>query len=405
LSVSTIIEVKGELMVDIDTTSVVNSEEFAARARALAPRFRERAPAAEAARTLPPESVDEMLEAGLARILVPPRFGGHGLGLETYFDVVREIGRGDASHAWCAALMMEIPHHIAGYPLEVQETVWSDGPDVTLAASLLPLCHVTPVDGGYRLSGRSSFTSGVNYASWILLGGMIPTSGPPEWALFLVPREECEVVDTWEVSAMCATGSNTVVTDELFVPGSRALKVADLRDGRTPGSGLHDGPLDRAPLIAWAPLTFVLPMLGAAQGAYEDFLVWVADRTTLGGERVAEMASTQASLGRIAADLDAAELLLRRIAATAQTPEPPSLELRARAMRDYTRSAELIVDAIDALVTRAGTAAFGSSSPLQRAWRDIHFIACHITLKPEGNYAHWGRTALGIERPHTQPFF
>ena len=205
-----------------------------------------------------------------------------------------------ASHAWCAALMMEQPHYIACYPLEVQETVWADGPDVTLAGSLLPFCEVTPVDGGYRLSGRSSFTSGANYASWLLLGGMIPSAGPPDWALFLVPRDACEIVDTWAVSAMCATGSNTVVTDGVFVPENRALRLADLRDGQTPGTGLHIGPLDRSPLIAWAPLTFVVPMLGAAQGAYDDFLVWVADRMTPGHERVADMPSTQTALGRIA---------------------------------------------------------------------------------------------------------
>ena len=392
-------------MADIDEARMVTSEMMVARARALAPKFRERAAAAEAARTLPLESVEEMLDAGFARILVPSRFGGYGLGLETTFDVVREIGRADASHAWCTALMAEQPHYIASYPLEVQEVVWADGPDVALAASIPPLCEVTPVDGGYRLSGRSPFTSGVNYASWVLLGGMIPTAGPPDWALFLVPRDECEVVDTWAVSAMCATGSNTVVTDEVFVQESRALMLADLLEGQTPGGALYDGPLDRAPLIAWAPLTFVVPMLGAAQGAYDEYLVAVAERRTPAGERVADMASTQVALGQIAANLDAAELLLRRIAATAQAPEPPSLVLRARAMRDYSRASELIIDAIDALVTRAGTTAFAASSPLQRAWRDIHFMSCHITLKPEGNYAHWGRTALGIERPHTQPFF
>ena len=392
-------------MTNADPGGSVTAAELIARARELAPRFRQRAAAAEQERTLPDESVAEILEAGFARILVPQRFGGYGLGLETSFEVVRELGRGDVSHAWCTALIIEIAHYVACYPQAAQEAVWGDGPDVALAGSIMPLCRVTAVAGGYRLSGQSPFASGVNHATWVFLGGMITGAGPPEWALFLVSREQCEIVDTWTTAAMRATGSNTIVTDEVFVPESHVLRLADLREGHTPGGALNDGPLSRSPHIVWAPLTFVLPMLGAAQAAYEEFVDWTAERRTPGGERVAELASMQASLGRVAADLDAAELLLRRIAATAQAPEPASLELRARAMRDFTRSAELIVDAIDTLVARSGTGAFASANPLQRAWRDIHFAASHASLNPEGNYAHWGRTALGLERPPQQPFF
>lgn len=392
-------------MTDPDAGGAATTAELVARARELAPRFRQRAAVAEQERTLPNESVVEMLEAGFARILVPRRFGGYELGLETSFEVVREIGKADVSHAWCTALMIEIPHYVACYPQAAQEAVWASGPDVALAGSIMPLCRVTAVEGGYRLSGQSPFASGVNHASWVFLGGMITGDGPPEWALFLVSREQYEIVDTWTTAAMRATGSNTVVTDEVFVPESHALRLADLREGHTPGGALNDGPLFRSPHIVWAPLTFVVPMLGAAQAAYEEVVAWTAERRAPGGGSIAELPSMQASLGRVAADLDAAELLLRRIAATAQAPQPASLELRARAMRDFTRSAELIVEAIDTLVAKSGTAAFASSNPLQRAWRDIHFAASHVSLNPENNYAHWGRTALGLERPPQQPFF
>jgi 3-hydroxy-9,10-secoandrosta-1,3,5(10)-triene-9,17-dione monooxygenase len=392
-------------MTNVDAGPVVTTEEVVARARALAPGFRERAAAAEEARTLPSESVAEILEAGFARILVPPRFGGYGLGLAAYFDVVREIGRADVSHAWCTALIIEIPRYIASYPQPAQEAVWAAGADVLLAGSIMPLAHVTVVDGGYRISGHSPIASGVNHASWVFLGGMIPGEGPPEWGLFLVPRDEYEIIDTWSTAAMRATGSHTVVTDEVFVPDSHLVRLAEVREGQPPGGSLHDGALYRSPQVAWAPLTFVLPMLGAAQGAYDDFVAWTARRTTPSGDRVAELGSIQAALGRIAADLDAAELLLRRNAVTAEAPEPPSLTLRARAMRDFARASELIVSAIDALVDNGGTAVFASSNPLQRAWRDIHFAASHLSLNRQNNYAHWGRTALGIERPADQPFY
>ena len=74
-----------------------------ARVRELTAGFRDRAAAAEEARTLPRESVDALLGAGITRILIPPRFGGYGLGLDTWFEVVREIAKADASHGWCAS--------------------------------------------------------------------------------------------------------------------------------------------------------------------------------------------------------------------------------------------------------------------------------------------------------------
>ena len=83
------------------------------RARALAPRFAERAAAAEEARRIPPESVKEMLDAGLARILLPQRAGGYGLGFDTWFEVMRELSKVDASHGWCASLMIHHPHYVS----------------------------------------------------------------------------------------------------------------------------------------------------------------------------------------------------------------------------------------------------------------------------------------------------
>ena len=109
--------------------------------------------------------------------------------------------------------------------------------------------------------------------------------------------------------------------------------------------------------------------------------------------------------GRAAADLDVAELLLRRAVDTAQTPSPPSLALRARTMRDCARSAELCVSAIDALIAMSGAAAFAANHPIQRAWRDIHFASMHVSLNPEQNFAHFGRTELGLPRDSHQPFF
>jgi 3-hydroxy-9,10-secoandrosta-1,3,5(10)-triene-9,17-dione monooxygenase len=373
--------------------------------RALAPGFRARAETAEQARRLPRQSIEEFLDAGLARMLVPPRFGGDGFGLDAWVDVVHEISKADASHGWCASLLIHHPHYVAQCSEEAQRAVWADGPDVAVAASVVPIAEVHATDGGYRITGASPFASGVGHCTWVFVGGMLDTRGQPEWTLFLIPPGDYTVKDTWFTAGMCATGSNTIVTDDVFVPASRMLRMADLREGAGPGSALHENPMYRAPLMSYAPLTFVIPMLGAAQGAYEAFRDRTRTRQATGGGLVADQASIQTRLARTAASLDAAELLARRGLDTATAAERPSLALRARSMRDYVRAGELTMEAIDTLLAMSGTAGFASSHPVQRAWRDIHFAAMHTSLSVDRNYTHFGRMELGLPLEPGQVFF
>ena len=379
--------------------------ELIGRVRAIAPRITARAAAAEEARRIPAESVRDMLDVGFARILLPPRFGGDALDFETWFDAVLEIGKADASHGWCAGLITHHCHMIAQFPEETQRAVWANGPDVAIAASVAPATQVTGVEGGYRVSGeRSAFASGVDHCSWAMIGGMVPGATAPEWVLFAIPRSEYEVRDTWFTAGMRATGSKTIVTDNVFVPSTRVLRFSDLRQGRGPGGAVHASPLYRTPFYFYAPLTFVAPMLGAAQGAYEHFREWTRTRQAGDGTSVAEKTSVQVRMARAAADLDAAELLLRRATQAPNAPQADWPQLLARSIRDFARASELTVAAIDTLMALSGTAGFAASHPLQRAWRDVHFASSHIALNTETNYAHFGRTELGLPPAAGRPF-
>ena len=105
-----------------------------------------------------------MLDAGFARILVPKSVGGYGLGFDTWFDVTRELCKADASHGWCASLIIHHNHLIAQYPQAAQQALWANSLDVPVAASFAPATVAVPVDGGYRVSGKGSpFASGVDH--------------------------------------------------------------------------------------------------------------------------------------------------------------------------------------------------------------------------------------------------
>jgi 3-hydroxy-9,10-secoandrosta-1,3,5(10)-triene-9,17-dione monooxygenase len=384
----------------------VTRHELVDKARAMAPTFAKRAAAAEDARRLPADSVRDLLEAGVARILMPPRFGGFGLDFETWLDVVLAISKADASHGWCASLITHHAHLIAQFPEETQQAVWGTGPDVAIAASFAPQARATRVDGGYRVSGPASpFASGVDHSTWVMVGGLLQGQGEPEWLLFMVPPGDYKVVDSWFTAGMRATGSNTIVTDNVFVPAGRALSLNDLRQGKGAGGALNEAPIYRTLFFFYAPLTFAAPMLGAAQGAYEHFRDWTRSRRGQDGTLVAEKTSIQVRMARAAADLDAAELLLRRASRAHLEPEAAWPTLLARSIRDFARVSELAVAAVDALIAMTGSAGFASAHPIQRAWRDIHFASSHISLNTEMNYAHFGRMELGLGRDPSRPFF
>jgi len=381
-------------------------QEILARLPELSARFAERAAAAEEARRISPRSAQDMLDAGFARILIPERIGGYGLGFEEWYDVTRELSKVDASHGWCAGLIIHHAHLMAQYPEAAQQTLWEHGLDVPVAASFAPALKVESVGGGYRISGAGSpFASGVDHCTWVMLGGMTHEGAEPEWKFFLVPQGQYTVRDTWFTAGMRATGSKSIVTENVFVPHGLVLRLTDLRDGNTPGGALHPGVIFHTPFFYYAPISFVTPMIGAAQGAYELFRDWTKTRKAQDGSSVAEKASVQVRMARAAADIDAAELLIRRAVRVTDAPQNYSPQLLARSVRDFSRASELCVEAIDALIALSGTAGFATSHPMQRAWRDIHFMAMHISLNVETNFTHFGRMELGLGRDASRPYF
>lgn len=384
----------------------VGTQELLQRARALAPLFAARAEAAEEARRISPQSAGDMLQAGLARVLLPEEIGGYGLGFDAWYEITRELSKADASHGWCAGLLIHHAHLIAQFPQSAQKAVWADGLDVPVAASFAPSVKAVRADGGYRISGAGSpFASGVDHCAWVMLGGMTQDGSAPEWKFFLVPPGRYTVRDTWFTAGMRATGSKTVVTDDVFVPDDLVLRLTDLRDGKTPGGALRGSVIFHTPFFYYAPISFVTPMIGAAAGAYEVFREWTRTRKAQDGSAVAEKTAVQVRVARAAADIDAAELLVRRAVGVTDAPQLYSPQLLARSVRDFTRASELCVEAIDALLALSGTAGFAASHPIQRAWRDIHFMAMHISLNIETNFSHFGRMELGLGRDTSRPYF
>src|ERR1051325_4522192 len=144
--------------------------ELMARAEALVPVLRERESQAEELRRLPDETIEDLHRTGLFRILQPRRVGGSELPFRSIVELVSVIGRGSGSTAWVLANLAAHHWMLAMFPKQAQDEVWGQSPDNLIGSALIfPRGRAHRVEGGYRLSGRWPFSSGVDPSSWNLI--------------------------------------------------------------------------------------------------------------------------------------------------------------------------------------------------------------------------------------------
>ncbi len=249
-------------------------EAYLERARALLPALRERAPAAEQLRRLPDESFKEFQAAGLFRALQPQRYGGYELDPGTFYSAVMDIGTVCGSSAWVLGVVGVHNWQLALFPEPAQEDVWRDDSSLLIASSLAPTGRVERVDGGFRLQGRWSFSSGCDFCQWAVLGGVVPTSpdgAPADRRCFLVPRSDYAIDDTWQVIGLCGSGSKDLVVTEAFVPEYRAFSYREAFELRSPGLAVHEAPLYRLPFGCVFAYGMAAPAIGTALGALQLF--------------------------------------------------------------------------------------------------------------------------------------
>jgi 3-hydroxy-9,10-secoandrosta-1,3,5(10)-triene-9,17-dione monooxygenase len=388
----------------ISTAPVITYEQALASVRVLVPKLRERAALAERSRRIPDETLRELHGSGLMRVLQPRRVGGSELPWVSLVDIGSELAAACGSTAWNWANYAVHHWMLAFWPVACQDELWAADPDVLIASSVVfPAGRATRVPGGYRLSGRWPFSSGVDPSQWNMLGGIVQGGeGPGEYRIFLLPREDYRIIDNWHVMGLRGTGSNDVEAKDVFVPEARTLAVDATRGGTThPGAEVNTGALFRIPIFATFPYMLTGIALGIAQGAYDDFMEGARDRVArYSGRSLADMTAIQVKIAEAAACIDTARTLMRRHCEAAQAfadhGEVPDLMTKATWRRDGAFSAGLCERALDVLFKCGGGAALFDSHPLQRAFRDVHAATAHISMIWEPQATTFGRIALGL---------
>ena len=370
------------------------------RARALIPELAERAPAAAAARRLPPETIAEYHAAGILRILQPKRFGGQQGRFSLFSRIVEELTYGCASSAWVYAVLGEHQWIIAQYPEEAQIDVWAANPEAVASSSLAPRAAARRVAGGWRLSGRFPFSSGCDYAQWAILGAFLgEIRDPRHIAYLLAPLAEVEIVDDWQVLGLAGTGSKSLVLHDIFIPEHRCVMVSDLFAGTPPGALVHpEYPVLRAPrgfLVSYS-----LPPVAIALGrrALDIACTALAGRVSRGVTKLAESEVVQMAIGEAAAAIDVATMLLHtgRESSTAAVSSGRKItEAEAlRARRDMVYAQHQVNWAVDRLCELNGARWVYDSDQLGAIRRDLMTILTHHAASRQAAMAPYGKMLL-----------
>jgi resorcinol 4-hydroxylase (FADH2) len=380
--------------------------ELPEKARALIPVLRERELEAEAARVLHAETISEIRDAGLFRVLQPLHYGGFGGTLLDMIDNAYEIGRGSSAAAWIFGNVSLHSWIIGMFGKEAQDEIWGD-PGTITSSCLRPVCTAKPVPGGFTIGGRWPYVSGADHTQWTVLGMMIPgegTSKQPAYAL--VPRSDYKVHDEWYVSGLAATGSKDLVIDECFVPEHRVITAAQANSGQPPGAELHAVPIYRIPLFSSFSFFIAAPIAGMGRGAVDQYVETVRGRKTAGGaagggDVMSNLQAVQLRVGEAEMRVDAARALLHRAAsdtmAAAASSGGVSTDQRIRNRRAQTFAARLVTEAVDELYEASGATGVFVRDPTQRLWRDIHAGSKHFSLNWDAMRVMCGQYSLGIE--------
>jgi alkylation response protein AidB-like acyl-CoA dehydrogenase len=377
-----------------------DAQPLVAAAQRLAPDLRARADEIERGRRVPLDIVGAMAGAGIFRMCVPRAIGGGEVEPATLLRVLEVLGEADASAGWCAMIGCT-SGLLSGYlEADAAAVIYGD-PNGIAGGVYAPSGTAVPTSGGYRVSGRWPFASGVEHCSWLMGGSVIVEngaprllpSGAPDAPLMLFPARDVEVIDTWNVSGLRGTGSHDIAVRDLFVPAAHAVSLVRDRPRA-------EGALYAFPVFGLLAIGIAAVALGIGRRAIAELVEIAGGKRPTGSRRIlAERATAQVQVSEAEALVRSGRaFLLEAIEeAWAAAERSGTIDLAARAaVRLAATNATLAAaKAVDLMYNAGGGTSVYATSPLQRCFRDVHVVTQHLMVAP-ATYELTGRLLFGV---------
>ena len=390
-------------MVEIKTDSALNRNfSFLDVAKGFVPKILDASRVISESREIPPRLASEMAEEGLFRLYIPKSVGGFEIDYLEFLELVAVIAEADGSVGWCFNQNNVLSTLSAFMPKELAQEIWSD-PTVVLSNGPPVSPTAISVEGGYRLSGRWNFSSGSRHAKWVVAlspikGRVLEDGESPEMRNMMIPKEEVEFIDTWDVNGLRGTGSFSFTAKDLFVPESHSFI-----EGVPPR---EEGPIYLIPKSLLFCSGFATTALGVARGALNDVIQLSSAKTPQEQELLRKQPFVQREIGQAEAIWRSAKLYLRDSAEavweSAVKERIIPLERRINLRLSSTHAIREAIKVADIAYSLSGATAIFETSPIQRRMQDVKVIAQQI----QGRMSHYdtaGQFFLGLD-PQSRMF-
>jgi 3-hydroxy-9,10-secoandrosta-1,3,5(10)-triene-9,17-dione monooxygenase len=379
------------------------------RAKQLAPAFAASAAEDTKLRRLSNDTWKLLLDNGFVRALQPARWGGGEVHIVEFIDAMVEISRASPSAGWVAGVIGVHPWQLALFPDAAQRDMWGKDAAAMHSSSYNPTGKAEKVDGGYRVWGRWSFSSGCDHCKGVNLGANAGTLEhgsvtAPDFRSFLLMRDQYRIDDTWYVAGLSGTGSKDIVVEDAFVPDHRTQSHVDyMMNLPLPGRELNDGPLYRLPWSVVFNSALASSILGSALGFIDTWIEQTKPRRLAAGLRAADDALTQQRLADAMWHVDVTLSQLRadmnELWQMALAREDASMQQRTRVRWNMVRGCNLVGDRVAELLRAASGRAIFLDHPLQRRFQDLLGGLGHAMLVPDPVARFVGGSILGATKP------
>jgi alkylation response protein AidB-like acyl-CoA dehydrogenase len=355
---------------------------------------------AERIATLPAPTITALYDAGLLALKVPAVLGGAEADPTTQIDVIEALSAIDASAGWClmvGATTIAMPG--AFLEDDAVARIFTDGRIPLGAGCYMPTGQAVEAKGGYRVTGRWAFASGIRHAAWVSGTARVVRDGAPtgERRVFVVPTADVRVHDTWQVAGLRGTGSCDFSVADMHVDDAFTWDI----DRAVPRRG---GPLYRLGLPAFVANEHAAFALGVGRRALEAVTALAASKARgFPPSLVAARPTFQRFLGQAELRLRAMRAFVVEIHEAAWATVRAGGLLSARQQAELRSAAVLATEAALDVVTQAfryaGGSALYESSALQRCLRDLNAAAQHFVVS-DSAYESLGQFMLGLATAH-----
>ncbi len=350
----------------------------------------------ETLRTLPEASVAALTEAGLLAMKCPAELGGAEADPVTQMDVIEAVTYIDPSAGWCCMIGNGSISVLSAFlPDEAIAQLFAGNRPPRAAGVLMPGKAVR-VDGGYRVTGRWSWASGIRHAEWLAVQTLEKANGTgrPQPRVAAIPVAEAEIHDNWHVAGLKGTGSCDVSVTDLFVPETFTFT-------NTTWEPKRGGPLYKIGMPGLVINESAAFALGVGRRALDEVIALAtskrrgyAKQVSLADRGVFQRAVAEGDLRLRAAHALAIEVFERawQTVCAGQTPEP---QLQAEMRAAATLVTDIALDVTATAFRYGAGSAVWLNSILQRCLRDMYVAAAHLMVSDVA-YENYGQFLLGL---------